>query len=216
MDYKIFEVTDGIKKRFILNSVYRKHYSINNIVSMVNNGKIGQFIKDTIYYGINRDNFGDFLAKLLAKKRNAFKSLLISEIPKLNLEVSSTQKKARRKIKEFNEKNPELIQIVYSPNIKDASYYLEEFWFQAEKEKKVANTILTWEDIEDYSYHIVEKIGLLKFIQCLLQRNYDKLEDIMKMETLEAGKTISISDIEKSYDPINRRTLSKVYTQIIN
>ncbi|KGR74313.1 Spaf_1101 family AAA-like ATPase [Ureibacillus manganicus] len=213
-NYTLFEVKSENDKKFILNAVYRKHYSINNIVSKVNNGEVGQFIKDTVYYGINRDYYERFLTQLLSKKQTIFKQLLINTIPELLIKGEENQQLAKEKIEDFNHKNSNLIQIIYSPNEKFIEYYLEEFWFNVDKEKKVADTLLTWEDIENYSYIIVERIGLLKFIQAILERNYEKLENILPMKSL-VPKTPKIRDIEK-YEPVNKRSIAKIYTKIID
>ncbi|HHK5542502.1 hypothetical protein SK30_25355 [Bacillus cereus] len=60
------------KRREILKEVYRKGYSINNIIHRIDQGEIGDFVRETVFNGIKLE-FKEFLNQLKKENRNKYR-----------------------------------------------------------------------------------------------------------------------------------------------
>lgn len=62
-------------------NVYKKHYSINNIVNLVQQRNLGDFIKTVIHTGITNNHLDTMFIRLEKSKPKEFNKNLKSTLP---------------------------------------------------------------------------------------------------------------------------------------
>lgn len=174
------EATTLIRRNF-----YRRGYSINKLISMIDRGTIGSFIRDTILYGLSRpiiehlDNVQSLYNKPIYIKflRDNFKKMLD--------DFEDQEKKIKEILQEFNAQYSNTLSVIYSPNIKQSKYYLEPILklvlkgmqpITISKGQKKFPTYITWDDVGLFVMKISEKMGYLQFLESLFFRRYSEIE----------------------------------------
>ncbi|MGM0881127.1 MAG: Spaf_1101 family AAA-like ATPase [Bacillota bacterium] len=219
----LYQINDG---RFIklndrsaketLSMIYRRGYSINSLVSWIDSGRISDFIKDTIFFGVNHNDISDFVEALKEKPKRSKIPYLKSNLTRMIKEVEKRKQIVETKIGEFNSIHSNTIKIVHSPKLKDSDVYLTPILRGIASNRPVANTYLTWNDVERYVYLICDRISYLEFLELLTKGKYQELQKHLNIETLIDEALMTQQIVEKPLARINDTNIHQVYEQIAN
>lgn len=211
---RVYEEVNETKAGQILEAVYKKSYSINNIVEQINSGKISDFIREVV---MNGDKFSEsklIISKLNSLNQNKYRKYLRENLKVIDLKITERKKLVYQAINEFNAINKHLIEIIYSPKIKNPSAYIDELdiyyneLLDKKSDKQIQNTYLTWDDIEKFLYDGIKEFGYLTFLELILNKKTKIIESKLPLSNY-------ISDFKKGeYDSVNSTNLSKIYNQI--
>ncbi|MEH7159392.1 AAA family ATPase [Neobacillus drentensis] len=178
-DEVAFNKIEQNKAIILLNKVYKKSFSINNIIEQINSGNVSDFIREIILNGNKFNSIKKYTSLLQQCNNNNFRKVLRSEMKNIINDLADRNKQVYTVIKEFNEKNSKLIQVTSSSTSLDPSEYLDVFGINGKSH--VANTYLTWDDIEKYLYTIVKKMNYLQFLDLLLNKKHNVLEEAINI-----------------------------------
>ncbi|MCC9022106.1 Spaf_1101 family AAA-like ATPase [Bacillus nakamurai] len=206
----------------ILENVYKKSYSINNIVELSNTGKISEFIRDIVLNGERLNGSKIVLSNLNKLHRNNYRKYLRENIQSVLVKIKNREENVKKAIEEFNLLNNKLIQIVYSPKLKDPSFYLNELElrydpiFDREKGKRILNTNLTWDDIDEFVYEATKKFGYLEFLELIINKEHKKIENVLPLNNFISGtatgeyENVSSSNMVRVYNKIEERIFRNI------
>ncbi|MBT2681805.1 AAA family ATPase [Bacillus sp. ISL-35] len=215
---ELFKVTKGEKKELVftkveqektiklLSEVYKKSFSINNIIEQINSGKVSDFIREIILNGSKFNSINRYISTLQQCNKNNYRKTLRIELKNIVDDLAERNRQVYTVIKEFNELNTRLIQVTSSPKSLDPAEYINVLSINGKSH--VANTYLTWDDVEKYIYTIVKKMNFLQFIELLINKKHDVLEEVENIEKFISSRTIG------GYEEINKQNLKKVYNSI--
>ncbi len=202
-------------RREILKKVYRKGYSINNIIHRIDQGEIGDFVRETVFNGIKLE-FKEFLNQLKKENKNKYKKYFRENLNNLIRSLDSQKAQVRTVIDGFNKENKDLIKIELSPKQGRLDYFLGDLLLRINQNKHIAKTFLTWGEVERYLYEIVDRIGFLEFFNLLVTDKYKELEKIVSILNFTKNASSSITDVDKGFETITERNLPTVYREIKN
>ncbi|MGP9043966.1 Spaf_1101 family AAA-like ATPase [Cytobacillus kochii] len=205
-DEVVFEKIEQNCAIILLNEVYKKSFSINNIIEQINSGNVNDFIREIILNGNKFNSINKYTSLLQQCNNNNFRKILRSEMKNMINDLADRNKQVYNVIKEFNEKNTNLIQVTNSSTSLDPSEYFD--FIGINSESHVANTYLTWNDIEKYLYTIVKKMNYLQFLDLLLNKKHNVLEEAININSFVSNMSTG------GFDEINRNNLRKIYNSI--
>mgnify|MGYP001044130634 CR=1 FL=1 len=209
-------VQDRHLKEQIIKEIYRKGYSINLIMSRIQQGKVGEFVKEVIFDGVQFKDLDNYMAKLRKTKTRSFQKYIRENIINVLSVLEKRKHLVEKSINEFNEKNKNLIKIEYAPKIKNAEFYLDDLVYRFTKDKHLKNFYITWEDVESYIYDIVKKIGLFEFINLLLNNKFKELNGLVSLKNYSNQEQQTLKDIEEEYIAVDDKNVDQVYRVIKN
>ena len=215
---EISEIKSQYECERVLNSVFKKHYSINHIINMVQNKKIGSFIKDVIYTGETNNFFNEEIHKLFNVPSRDFNKTIKASLISLQEKLGEYRRSASLKIEDFNKLNEKLIQIEYEPK-RYSPYgvsrdYLEDLFKGINPTDFIAGTLLKWEDFSDYAYCILEKIDFLGFLSLLFNRKFNDLNSIEPIKKY-VPSGLTIKNIGDGFEDIEKVPLKDIYGDIL-
>jgi len=198
----------------LLSKIYRRGYSINSILTKIDQGQISDFVKDTIFYGMKYTAITNFLNNL-KRKHNRYKiSFLRANLRRMIGEIENRRLLVEQKIKGFNSVYGETIKIVYSPKEMLTDFFLDRLLKPLSNKQHILNTYLTWHDVERYVHSICTKMDYIIFLEKLLKRKYEELESVVKLTDMINHNEISILEIDKTLTGITKDNLVDVYDSI--
>lgn len=223
--YDLYKVVDRKKPKeirstfeceTILNNVFKKHYSINNLINMVQNKKIGDFIKEVIYTGETNNFFNEEIRKLFNVHPKDFNKTIKTSLKELQDKLDEFKKDAVLKIDDFNKQHHRLIQVEYEPKRQSPfKPFLEDLFKGIDPSDYIASTLLKWEDFSDYTYRITEKITTLEFLNLLFNRKFNDLNDIEPIKRYISSE-LTIKDIQYGYRSIEEVPIKDIYGEVLN
>lgn len=190
----------------ILSKVYKKSFSINNIIEQINSGKVSDFIREIILNGSKFNSINKYIAILQQSNKTNYRKNLRGEIKNIIKDLAERNNQVYTVIKEFNEINSKLLQVTNSSKSLDPSEYLN--ILNVNGKSHVENTYLIWNDVEKYLYTIVKKMNYLQFLELLLNKQHNVLEEVAKINKFVSSMQIG------GYEEINKSNLRKVYNSI--
>nr|WP_306009998.1 AAA family ATPase [Bacillus sp. MMSF_3328] len=190
----------------LLSEVYKKSFSINNIIEQINSGKVSDFIREIILNGSKFNSINKYISRLEQSNKNNFRKILRLEINNIIKDLAERNKQVYTVIEEFNKINTKLIQVTSSTTSLDPAEYLN--ILDISGKSHVANTYLRWDDIEKYLYTIVKKMNYLQFIDLLLNKKHNALEEVLKISSFVSTRSMG------GYEEISSNNLRKVYNSI--
>lgn len=223
--YKVINGSDDKQKIIepcedydILPRIYRRGYSINKLVNKINSGTIGDFIRNTVMYGINYQETRDYIELIYATPRNQINSFLRENLKNIISAYNNQKQIVLDKIEGFNKRHCNQMQIVYSPKQKDVEYYLKDILYEIRKDGKsnVANTFLKWDEVEYFLRQVINSMGYLNFLYCIFNRKIYDIEKVLKIYDVVDRTRITSKDIDEGYEDISKENLGKVYQAIFN
>lgn len=202
----IFEKIEQNRAIELLNEVYKKSFSINNIIEQINSGKVSDFIREIILNGNKFNSINKYTLLLQQCNNNNFRKVLRTEMKNIINDLAERNRQVYSVIKEFNEKNLKLIQVTSSLSSLDPSEYIDILGINGKS--NVANTYLTWNDIEKYLYTIVKKMNYLQFLDLLLNKKHNVLEEVINIKSFVTQRSLG------GFDEINSSNLRKIYNSV--
>ncbi|KOP68486.1 hypothetical protein AMS62_27025 [Bacillus sp. FJAT-18019] len=222
------EISDPIEKRSVLEKVYRKSYSINNIINQIDSNKTGDFIKEVVFNGfpfLKKEQFFQTFGNLPTRSTRTF---LSKELSLLNEALHHRKVEIDCKLNEFNALYYKQFKVVYSPKTKSDRYYLEILLYPFNKRNHyLLGYRILWSDIERFLISVCSKIGFLDFFILLVNNkfriieSYDSIIDYANKSAdrfdviLEERQAVNTSNLKEVYSRIRDKILSKKDTIII-
>ena len=218
---QVYECIGGEFKRLpddivdiILNKIFRRAYSINELVNQIAEGKINDFIRNTVTYGVQYEGIEKY--ELLFKKipNQSFAKRLRSDlINEMILFIEDRKKKIEESIYNFNTQYRDIIQIQYSPKLKDSIDYLEDILDCLEKKGNINSTYLTWRGAQVFIKECVDKMGYLNFLNYLLNDKYNEIEKVNSIVEYQ-DKEVNFYQAEYNLDEIKKSNIKGTYKDI--
>lgn len=205
------EISDINDCEMILTTVYKKHYSINHIINLIQQRKLGNFIKEVIHAGISNDQLSKILLTLRNSKEKDFLKNLKTSISKLYPVIEKIEKNAFEKTQGFNNHYSNIIQIKFSPLKNQTSNYIFELFRNSniKLDRYISKTKLKWIDLITYLDVILNKITYLEFLDMLVNRQFariNKIEPIKKYAT----EPLTSKDIANGFENIDNVTTGRL------
>ncbi|WP_058307347.1 Spaf_1101 family AAA-like ATPase [Gracilibacillus massiliensis] len=198
----------------IMNQVYKKSYSINNIIEQINSGKISDFVKEIIFNGERFIEAFDIIKKLKSYNKVNYRKNLREELDFIIKTINNRKDLVNKTIERFNKANHDCLQIKYYNEEISPDYYtdfLEISYnqsFEIGFSKNVLNTHLTWDDVERFLLKAIDEFGYLEFLKMLLNKDHQKIERKISIKKYVSGIT------KEGYEEINSDNIRKIYNQI--
>ncbi|MCU6791910.1 hypothetical protein OB236_07205 [Paenibacillus sp. WQ 127069] len=211
-----FEIIEEEEKLTILRAFYRKSYSINHIVNEINHGKIGYFIREAIFNGLPFEAKNNFLRTIQTINKQQLRSFLRKELPFLNDRIEARKSDVIQKLKEFNFLYERHLQIIYSPNQKKVSYFIDPLTEGFKRESYFPAIKFTWGDAERFIEAAVQKLGYLELLILLLNDNFREIEKNLSISKFVSNSGISFKDINEGREPVNTSNVHNIYKMIKN
>jgi len=203
------------EKTRILNLVYRRGYSINNLLHKVDSGTIGSFIRDTILFGVDDIETNQLLAKI-GRTRAGLNVLLKNSLSKVIDALQRRKTLVEELIAPFNNACRDQLRIDYSQGNPGTNEFLNDiFKHNMRGSGPISGTILRWGDIEAYLNTSVSKIGYLEFLNLLLNDKFSEIEAKVSLRSVLTDKRPSVKDINSSLlRDVNDYQLTELYQTI--
>lgn len=209
------EITNPIQIEEILSSVYKKHYSINHIVNLVQQRNLGDFIKKVIHSSLTNNYLETLFYRLEKSKPRDFSKNLKFALTKIKVEIASIEQNAKSRIENFNNSYKELIQIEFAPKISDTSLYLHDIFKNVSLDNYISKTKLKWIDVLTYIEVVLEKISYTDFLEILFARQFTKLNSIEPIKKY-APDNLTVADLEDGFVNIKDVALGKLYGPMLD
>ncbi|MEK4510809.1 Spaf_1101 family AAA-like ATPase [Paenibacillus sp. FSL K6-2524] len=213
--FKFLIIDNPTEVSSILENVYRKSYSINNIINQINNHMTGDFIKEVVFNGLPFLIKDQFLRNLRNLPSTRTRTFLSKELSLINVALEKRKKEIDSKLSAFNNSYNKQFQVVYSPKAKSNKFYLEILLFSLRrKEIYLLDYNITWENIESFILDVCEKIGFLNFLILLVNNKFTTIESynsIIKYVNQDIG---SIASVNRGRKNVNKDSLLEVYRGI--
>jgi ABC-type lipoprotein export system ATPase subunit len=200
----------------ILNSIFRRGYSINKIISKIDDGKISDYIREIVTYGIDYKDIGIHKSSIETVSNNGFVKYLRENMQEVINLLETRKKNVDEAIKTFNLKNSNILRVAYSPNEKKVEQYIEDFIKIFSRNGNVAGTYLKWLDVQGFIFNVVKKIGFLEFLKLLLSKKYETIESVDQIDKYIDDTNLSFFQVEKDLRSINNHSKKLVYDAILN
>ncbi|KIL43785.1 Spaf_1101 family AAA-like ATPase [Jeotgalibacillus campisalis] len=198
----------------LLDNIYRRSYSINNIINKINQGKVDDFIKDIVLFGLEGDDFSTYTNNLKRVQDRSFNKYVRENIDEMILAINKRKKSIEKVINDFNKSNNNLLEVVYSPKIKNSDYYLNNLLEHISSQQKLLNTFLTWDDVARYIQQISQKIGYLTFLKLLLKKNYNYLDKELDIGKMVQKSRFNYSDVISETSEVSEKNKPLLYSEI--
>lgn len=202
-------------KLAILEKVYRRGYSVNELVQSIDSGYISDFIRKTVLFGVHDETTTEILKKI-GRTRTGLHAYLRTELGYMAAMMQNRQNIITERLSSFNNENKELIRIVYSPGTNGVQEFLNTiFKYEFPKQGRVAGTVLTWREVEAFLDKVVAKLGYLVFLDHLLNERYFEIERCESIRRIASKRHPSISDIHgRLTQQVDDETLVEIYDVI--
>jgi ABC-type lipoprotein export system ATPase subunit len=220
--YKISEQEDSekklmehIKNKRIIGDFFRRGYSINSLVNMIENGTISEFIREVILNGLTYVKTHTFERQL----RSLGSIEVIEYLRKNSKNIDKAylgQKSAITSIiSGFNAAHVKQLKLSYAEK-NNTDIYLEDLLDKigSARARHVARTFLTWEDVEQYIKIICEKVGFLEFLNCILNKKFTIINEITPIKSLIDYSYSKLKLIENGLTDINETNIDSVFSAI--
>lgn len=211
-----FQLTERTTKISILKSFYRKSYSINHIVNQINAGNIGDFLREIIFNGLPFEEKNRFLKNINTIHKQQLRAYLKKELPYLNNKIDIRKVDVSGKLSEFNAIYEQQLQVIYSPNEKKVSYFIEPLTEDFSRESFLPNVKFTWGDAERFIEFAVQKLGFLQFLILLLNDKYREIEKTVNISKFVTSLELTFKDIDNQRLPVGYNNLQNIYRTLKN
>lgn len=209
---QFIEIRDSYEKKTILENVYRKSYSINNIINQINEQKIGDFIKEVVFYGLPFLEKHELLKKLKKLPSKSTRVFLSKELLYVNEVLSRRREEVNNKLKQFNDVYSKQFKVVYSPKTQTDKFYINILFYPLRNKQIKYN--ISWDNIERFTLSICDKIGFLNFLILLVNNQYKKIEAYGSIINFANNKHENIKLINQGIETINSQNLIKFYNNL--
>lgn len=182
---------------------FTRTYSINQLINKIQNKEISNTIKEIVINDMNLDYI-----EIQPFNKDITIQEVKANIKKINSTLEKNREKICNRIKKFNELHKKSIQIQYN---EDGNYkaYCIPFMFEYSDFKKLNKTILKIEDIYRLINVQIREIGVLKYIEYLIDKNYKALEDIFSINFLK--RNLTVDDVNNGLRDITKDDIKEIY-----
>lgn len=208
-----------LNSKDVLESFFRRSYSINRLINGIQNGTISRDIKDIVMNDVEL-SIDKELEKCLSicSKSYSFENINIL-LTKIDDSFNLRSEKVSNKIKRFNEINIKKIQITHEYSFENSEPILNDFYKDKiddknkNKSKYINNTIFSWEDAKNLMELQISKIGIVKYFKFLLNKDYNSLETLSSISSVKRDYTLEDFENEKR-DIKNINDINEIYDEI--
>lgn len=198
----------------ILHRVYKKHYSINNIVNMIQNRKTGDFIKSVVQAGETKGFFDEKINNLYNTSNRDFNKTLKSSLVAIREELERFKINANDKIDSFNNMHNKLISIKYEARADNYYRYLDDLFKGINTSTPILNTMFTIGDFIDYTHRVLYHIDFFTLLSLLFNRKFNDLNSIEPIKKFTSNE-LTIKSIGSGYQNINSISEKDLYSEIL-
>ncbi|WWM58847.1 AAA family ATPase [Paenibacillus tundrae] len=212
-----FKIIDDVEeKKEILNGVYRKSYSINNIIEQINKGKIGEFIKEVVFNGLpfkERDTFLKTFEKLSKPRMRTF---LEAELPLIDKSMDARKGTIEASLKEFNSIHKNHFSIIYSPKLDNSLKYIDILVGDFNNRQFLSGYRITWGGIERFIVDVCNKMDFMKFLTLLFQNKFKEIERQVSVLSYQVDRNLTFSDVDQNRKHVELKDITDIYRTIRN
>jgi predicted metal-dependent phosphoesterase TrpH len=213
-EVRTIEIKDASEKLSILEKVYRKSYSINNIVNQINNNKTGEFIKEVVFNGFPFQEKEDFLKTLRKLPSTSTRTFLSKELTRINTALIKREQSIDTKFSEFNRLYNKQFQVVYSPKIKKDKFYINILLFYINRKQFLSRYNITWGDVERFILSVTSKIGFIRFLNLLVNNRFKEIESYESIIDYSNKHGATLGSVESERKNVDKGDLIHVYREI--
>lgn len=209
------KIDDSDEVSNILENVYRKSYSINNIINQINHQKTGDFIKEVVFNGVPFERKEDFLRTFRSLSSTKTRTFLSKELSLVNAALEHRKEEINSKLNSFNRQYSKQFQVVYSPKAKSDRFYLEILFFSLRRKGSyLLGYNITWDNIERFMLIVCEKIGFINFLILLVNNKFRNIESYNSIILYANQDATSVESIDQERENLNKDNLIDVYRGI--
>jgi len=210
-DFKLLKSHDA---KSTLEKIYSRSYNINDLVNKINNGKIGEYIREIVAHGIHYEEVHDYIKSMKKVSGRSFAKHLRENLQDMINFLEFRTERIDSEIYEFNNIYKDLIEVVYKPDQKNLDSYLFKILDRVKGKENIQDTYLTWDDAQNFIVKVIMKIGFLEFLNLLLNKKYKDIEKIHKISNFYDEQNLSYWQVEKGLKPITQANIKNVYKEI--
>ncbi|WP_052442116.1 Spaf_1101 family AAA-like ATPase [Mesobacillus selenatarsenatis] len=214
VDRNSFVKLDSDDSFKILTNIYRRSYSINNIINKINLGKVDEFIRDMVLFRLEGDSFSNILTSIKTISDRSFYKYVRENIDLMLIAVNQRKEKINKQISGFNDEFENLLEIVYSPKLKEDNYYLNNLLENISSNQRILNTYLNWDNVARYIQEFSKKYGFLVFLKLLLKKDFHGLDRKLGISFFANKNEIKYSDIVSEILEVNEKNKFELYKEI--
>lgn len=213
----------------ILKSVFKRTYNINKLVDRINNNKISDYIRDVITNNVNYSEINTYISKLKGVKSTSLFKEVREAIDGIIDMIERRKVEFENKVKEFNEKNIDVLEIRYKP-ISDSNEFFDEFLeilvkertssdfnrnsYYKEADSSICNTYLRWCDLQRYLNDAVQRWSYFEVLKMLLNNKLHIMNKELPLIDYE-GIEEKYSTIERGFQHIDTKNIKQINKQIL-
>lgn len=212
VNFKNIDDVDG--KVEVLNGVYRKSYSINNIVEQINKGKIGEFVKEVVFNGLPFKERDTFLRTFEKLSKTRMRTFLEAELPLINKSMDTRKDNIEASLKEFNSIHENHFNIVYSPKLNNSLKYIDILVGDFNNRQFLSGYRMTWGGIERFLVDVSSKMDFMKFLTLLFQNKFREIERQVSVLSYQVDSNLTFSDVDQNRKHIEQKDITDIYRKI--
>lgn len=193
----------------ILYDFFRSGYSINNLVSKIQDNQVSNVLSQIIYGGIKLEDNAEEIYELIDSKQEKFKNKDINEVlKKIREGTEKNYNHIKVKVEEFNQLHKGTFILEYKSTIGADRYRFSSI----PDEGLFKKTILEWEGIKQIVMKQMSKLGMLDYTTYITNKNYDKLEETISIMSLK--RNFTQKDVDNGLVDFTKNMLKELYDAI--
>lgn len=179
-------------------------------------GRVDDFIRDMVLYGLDGDDFSEYLERLKSIPARSFNKYIRENLEKMIISIEDRKKRINSLLTGFNQEYNDLLEIVYSPKQKNTDFYLHKLLEELSSNKRLLNTLLTWDDVARYIQEFSKNIGFMEFLKLIMNKKYTILDKELSISKFVDEANIRYADVVLEYKEINSKNKNQIYDEIYN
>lgn len=216
----------------ILKDVFKRGYNINKLVNKINNNEISNYIREVMINNVNYTEINLYINKIKSIKSNSIIKEIRENLDDIIEMINIRKREFDLKVKEFNDKNKNIIEIRYTP-INNSNEFFNDFLNILSKNRlndstskysspqkydelnrSICRTYLTWGDLQKYLSDATEKWSYFEVLKMILNSKLHLMNKEMPLINYE-GIEEGYKTIETGFEHINSNKIKEVNKEII-
>ncbi|GAB6169085.1 hypothetical protein JCM1393_15450 [Clostridium carnis] len=203
----------------LFKKVFRRGYNINKLVEKISTKQISGYIENVIRYNVQYDEINRYIKEVTVASSTRILKVIRDNLDNILKMIEKRRVGFQEVVKEFNDLNSKVLNIEYEP-MNDIRLYFDDFIkiFEVEdnsyfKDKHINNTLLTWENVQDYFSELIRLRNYFEVLDLILNKKFTVMNKILPIEKFQTLNE-SYHTVEKGLVSINNENRKIIYNEI--